>query len=180
MVGTIQEYSTHTPFRYCKGSISRYAEGMLGIDPRVARAAWTVLLLALLVSAAYAIRETLVVFMAALLFAYLLLPVVGFVERFTPKSVSPRVALAIVYLALVGALVALAITVGSRLVDEANSLATQLPGLLSNRSWISRIPLPAWLEPVRERIVQLLQSQFQTGGKAFLPYVRSGGGQLLS
>ena len=63
---------------------------MLGIDPRAARAAWTVFLIALLVATAYTIRVTLVVFMIALLFAYLLTPVVDLVQRFTPKAISPR------------------------------------------------------------------------------------------
>ena len=81
---------------------------MLGIDPRAARIAWTVFLLALLLATAYAVRETLAVFVIALLFAYLLAPLVGFVERITPRQISPRIALAIVYLALVGAIVALA------------------------------------------------------------------------
>ena len=153
---------------------------MLGIDTRAARAAWTVFLLALLIAAAYAIRETLAVFMSALLFAYLLNPLVGLVERFTPKQVSPRVALAIVYLVLVGAIVALAITLGSRIVEEANSLAEKLPGLMTNRSWIDRIPLPQWLEPVRARIVELLQTQFENGGRGLLPYIGRLGGQLVS
>jgi predicted PurR-regulated permease PerM len=153
---------------------------MLGIDPRAARAAWTVFLLALLIAAAYAIRETLVVFMAALLFAYMLMPLVGLVERFTPKQVSPRIALAIVYLLLVGAIVALSITLGSQLVEEANSLAERLPNLISNRSWIDRIPLPAVLEPVRARIVQTVQAQLESGGKGILPYVGRLGTQILS
>src|ERR1700730_6793840 len=127
---------------------------MLGIDPRAARAAWTVFLLGLLIAAAYAVRETLVVFMAALLFSYMLSPLVGLIERFTPRNVSPRIALAIVYLLLVGAIVALSITLGSQLVEEANTLAEKLPNLMSNRAWIDRIPLPAVLEPVRARIVQ--------------------------
>ena len=80
---------------------------MLGIDPRAARAAWTVFLIALVVATAYTIRVTLVVFMIALLFAYLLTPVVQLVQRFTPKRVSPRVALVIVYVALIGLIVAL-------------------------------------------------------------------------
>jgi predicted PurR-regulated permease PerM len=78
---------------------------MLGIEPRAARAAWTVFLVALTIAIAYAIRETLVVFMVALLFAYLLMPVVGFVKRFTPARVSINVALAIVYLVLIGVMV---------------------------------------------------------------------------
>ncbi len=153
---------------------------MLGIDPRSARAAWTVFLLALLVAAAYAIRETLVVFMIALLFAYMLIPLVDLVERFTPKQVSPRLALAIVYLVLVGVIVALAITLGSRIVEEANSLAEKLPSLMTNRSWIDRIPLPAWLEPVRARIVETLQAEFESGGRGLLPYIGRLGGQVVS
>jgi predicted PurR-regulated permease PerM len=139
-----------------------------------------VFLLALSIAAAYAIRETLVVFMAALLFAYMLMPLVGLVERFTPRQVSPRIALAIVYLLLVGAIVALSITLGSQLVEEANSLAERLPNLISNRSWIDRIPLPAVLEPVRARIVQTVQAQLESGGKGILPYVGRLGTQLLS
>jgi predicted PurR-regulated permease PerM len=153
---------------------------MLGIDPRAARAAWTVFLIALVVAAAYAVRVTLVVFMIALLFAYLLTPVVELVQRFTPKRISPRVALVIVYLALIGVIVALAVTVGSRIVDEANNLATRLPDLLKNRAWINQLPLPEWLEPVRARIAQMLQTELDNGGQDILPYVRSLGGQLLS
>src|ERR1700683_4064255 len=157
-----------------------YSDSMLGIDPRAARAAWTVFLIALVVATAYTIRVTLVVFMIALLFAYLLTPVVQLVERFTPKRISPRVALVLVYLALIGLMVALTVTVGSRIVDEANNLATRLPDLLKNLSWISQIPLPEWMEPIRARIVQLLQTELDNGGQDILPYVRSLGGQLIS
>jgi len=153
---------------------------MLGIDPRAARAAWTVFLLALLVATAYFIRETLVVFMIALLFAYLLMPLVGLVERFTPRQVSPGIALAIVFLLLIGALVGLALTLGSRLVDEANNLASRLPDLLQNRSWIDQIPLPSWLEPARAKITGTLQGELNSGGRQFLPYLRSAGGQILA
>lgn len=153
---------------------------MLGIDPRAARAAWTVFLLALLIAASYAIRETLAVFVIALLFGYLLMPLVGLVARFTPQRVSFTFALAIVYLLLIGALLGLALTLGARLVDEANSLAAQLPNLLNNRQAIEQLPLPAWLEPIRARIVQTLQDELNSGGKDILPYVKSIGGHLIS
>ena len=159
--------------------LSRYAEGMLGIDPRAVRVSWTVILMLLLVAAAYAIRETLAVFIIALLFAYLLMPLLGLVERFTPRQVSPRLALGIVYLLLVGVIVALASTLGSRLVDEANSLASQLPALVRNGGWM-QFPLPAWLEPVRDRITQTVQEELNTGGQQILPYIRSVGGHLVS
>src|SRR4029077_12777803 len=92
---------------------SRYAECMLGIDYRAARAAWTVFLVALLIATAYAIRATLVVLATALLFAYLLIPLVDLVQRYTPRQISPNIALALVYIAFIGALVALAVTIGS-------------------------------------------------------------------
>lgn len=153
---------------------------MLGIDPRAARAAWTVLLLALAVAAAYAIRSTIAVFMIAVFFAYMLMPLVDAVERYTPRQISGTLALAIVYLFLVGLIIALGFTLGARLADEANSLATRLPDLLKNREWIEKIPLPYWLEPARARMVQWLQEEIATGGKDILPYVKSFGGQLIT
>ena len=153
---------------------------MLGIDPKAARIAWTVFLLALLLAAAYAVRETIAVFVIALLFAYLLAPLVGFVERITPRQVSPRIALAIVYLTLVGTIVTLAFTLGSRLADEANALAMQLPALVKNPEWIQRIPLPAWLEPARASIIQKIQDELSSGGQEIVPYIKGLGGQLVS
>jgi predicted PurR-regulated permease PerM len=150
---------------------------MLGIDPRAARAAWTVFLVASIIAIAFAIRETLAVFMIALFFAYLLMPVVSFIVRFTPTRVSRNVALAIVYLVLIGILVAVGVTAGTKIAEQANALATRLPDLLKNRQWIDNLPVPAVLKP---RIEQLLQSQIDTGGKDILPYVKSVGGEILS
>jgi predicted PurR-regulated permease PerM len=153
---------------------------VLGIDPKAARIAWTVLLLALVVAMAYTVRETLAVFVIALLFAYLLMPLVGFVERVTPRQVSPRIALAIVYLALVGAIVGLGFTLGSRLADEANTLAMRLPDLVKNPQWMQKIPLPSWLEPARAAMIQKVEDELSTGGQQLLPYIRGLGGQLVS
>ena len=153
---------------------------MLGIDPRAARAAWTVFLLALLIATAYAIRETLAVFMIALLFGYLLSPLVGLVARFTPQRVSFTFSLAIVYLLLLGMILGLALTLGSRLVDEANSFAAQLPSLLKNGHALDQLPLPAWLEPMRQRIDQTLQEELNSGGTDILPYAKTLGGHLIS
>jgi predicted PurR-regulated permease PerM len=153
---------------------------LLGIDIRAARIAWTVFLLALLLATAYAVRETLAVFVIALLFAYLLAPLVGFVERITPRQVSPRIALAIVYLALVGAIVTLALTLGSRLADEANSLAMRLPALVRNPEWMQKVPLPSWLEPARAGMIQKVEDELSSGGEQILPYIKGLGGQLVS
>lgn len=153
---------------------------MLGIDYRAARAAWTVFLVALLIGTAYAIRATLVVLAVALLFAYLLMPSVDLVHRYTPRRISPTLALTLVYILFIGALVAFGIAIGSRIADEAGALADRLPDLVRNRSWIDQIPLPRWLEPARDQIVGAIQTELDTGGRDLLPYVKDLPKQLIS
>ena len=153
---------------------------MLAIDPRAARITWTVFLVALLIATAYAIRATVVVLAVALFFAYLLMPIVGFVEHHTPRRISPAIALALVYLALLGALVGLGFMIGAQIADEASMLGARLPDLVQNRQWIDTIPLPAWLEPARQRIVQSIQAEFADGGKNLVPYLKNAGMQILA
>ena len=153
---------------------------MLGIDARAARVTWTAFLVILLIATAYTIRATLAVLTVSLFFAYMLNPIVVMVERYTPQRVSPAISLALVYLALIGGLVGLAFTIGTRIADEANMLANRLPDLLQNRQWIDTIPLPIWLEPARQRIVQAIQGQFADGGKNLIPYIKNIGMQVLS
>lgn len=153
---------------------------VLGIDIRAARAAWTVFLLALLIATAYAIRVTLVVFMLALLFAYMLSPLVNFVQSRLPKRVSPAVALVIVYVIFIGVIVTLSIFLGSAIVDEATSLGNRLPGFFQNPEWMKKVPLPAWLDPWRERIIQGIRVQFSTGGKDLMPFLQQALGSVVS
>ena len=54
---------------------------MFGIDPKAARVTWTAAVTLILLAAVYAIRGTLVVFAIALLFAYLLFPLVERVAK---------------------------------------------------------------------------------------------------
>ena len=153
---------------------------MLGIDIRALRAVWTISLFAVVVATAYAIRETLLVFVVALFFAYILSPVVDFLNSRLPKRVARPLSLAIVYLALIGVLIAAGFSVGTRLVDEANSLAKRLPDLSQNFNGLFKLPLPAWLEPMRNRIVYAVQEPFRGGGQQWLSYVTSAGSKVLS
>jgi predicted PurR-regulated permease PerM len=103
---------------------------MLGLDSRIAKYTWTVVLVLLLLFLVYVIAETLFIFVVALLFAYLLWPLVSFLdERLPGRSKLPSVA--IVYLALLGVLVFAGIEVGSRVAVQANALAARIPELLS-------------------------------------------------
>ena len=101
-----------------------------GLDRRAASYTWTVAFILLLLGVVYLIRETLFIFALALLFAYLLRPLVNSLDRRLPgRSRAP--ALAIVYLTLVGLLVGVGIAVGSRVVVQAKTLAARAPELVS-------------------------------------------------
>jgi len=107
------------------------------------------------------------IFMIAVLFAYLLIrswmPWI-----ITRLGASRHTRAGHRYLMLVGFIVALALTVGSRIADEANSLAVRLPDLLKNREWIDKIRCSYWLEPARARMSGL-QKRLQRG-QDILPY----------
>jgi predicted PurR-regulated permease PerM len=100
---------------------------MLGIDRSAARAAWTVALVALLLYVTYLVRTTLFVFVLAVLFAYLLTPLVDLLNRFLPtRTRTPALALA--YVIFVGAAVFSGIQIGTRVFDQTRQLADHLPG----------------------------------------------------
>ena len=103
---------------------------MLGLDRKAARYAWTVILILLLVRLVYLVRETIFIFVVALLFAYLLWPLVSLLDRRLPGR-SRVLALTLVYLALVGILIVVGIAIGSKVVQQANALAAKLPELIA-------------------------------------------------
>jgi predicted PurR-regulated permease PerM len=85
----------------------------------------------------YAIRGTLFLFAVALLFAYLLSPLVDRIShRFSPKNRTP--ALALTYLFVIGVLAAIGIAIGSRVAGEAKQLVAQPPDV---RGFFRRLEL---------------------------------------
>src|SRR5216683_3058739 len=99
---------------------------MLGIDRQAARYTWTAAAILLLLAAVYLIRTTLFVFIVALLFAYLLSPLVNFLDRFLPASRTRTPALVVAYMIVIGALIFAGVELGSRIADQANTLMTRL------------------------------------------------------
>lgn len=150
---------------------------MLGVDPRAFRIIWTIFLFALLLGTVYAIRDTLLLFAISIFFAYMLAPLVDLAERMALKH--RGMALAIVYVVLVGALAALGVTLGSRIVDQASSLFSKLPDMVEHDR-LQSIPLPDWLEPLRQRIVIALQAEAATLQQSIVPLLQRAGGHILS
>ena len=133
---------------------------MLGVDPKAARAAWTVILVLLLCLVIYSIRQTLFIFVVALLFAYLLLPVVDFIDRVLPMRGSRTPALAIVYVLLVGGLILSGIEIGSKVTQQGKNLAQKISEYLKPEP-TQDLPLPQPLKPTGQRVLAILRSEVQ-------------------
>lgn len=152
---------------------------MLGLDGRTLRAVWTVFLFGLVVAIVYLARHTLVIFALAIFLAHLLAPLVDRVERLIPRRVSRNVALAIVYLALIGIVTAILIAIGAKIGEQASALAGKLPEALKGDP-ISRLPLPAWLEQWRPRLAEFVHAQTAGFDDNVLPLLNKIGPGILT
>jgi predicted PurR-regulated permease PerM len=150
---------------------------MLAIDKRALHVVWTVYLFVLFVYVVYQIRETLLVFAGAIFFAYMLSPIVGLIERFLPKR--RALALAIVYILLVGSLVGIGFALLPTLATEATSLATRLPSLVTSGK-VATLPLPAWLEPMRDQVMTALKKEAANLQNSVVPFIQEASSQILS
>src|SRR5258707_61256 len=152
---------------------------MLGTDQKVLRAAWTVLLFAVVVVAVYLAARTIMVFVLALLFAYLLTPMVDFVQARVPKNWPRTAVLGIVYILFVGALTGALVWLGSKIGEEASLLASRLPDRIQKEDPLAGIPFPRWLDPWRSQIVDFLREQISGLDKAVLPLLKTAGGHIV-
>ena len=150
---------------------------MLGIENRTFRMAWTVFVLFLLIAIVYEIRQTILVFAGAIFFSYILWPLVSFVQRFTTKR--RGLALAIVYVLLLGAMVGIGFAVIPAILAQATNLFTRLPSLITGAQ-ISKIPLPSFLDPVRQQIIDALHSQAASIGSKVIGAIQEIGSHVLS
>jgi len=120
---------------------------LLGTDPKAARYTWTAALVLLALGVVYLIREVLIVFVIALLIAYLLYPLMDLIDRHLPsKTRTP--ALAITFILTIGILAGFGVSVGSVVANQAANLAAQAPNFLDRiRQYpASGSPIVAWIE----------------------------------
>lgn len=100
-------------------------------DARTARVLITALLFALGLGFLYAIRETLIAFLFAIFFAYLMSPLVNNLEKILKGRGR---AIAIIYTLLLALVVVFFVIVGPRVTRDAARLGHALPGLLERLS----------------------------------------------
>jgi predicted PurR-regulated permease PerM len=95
---------------------------LLGLEPRAARYTWTAAILLLGFWLLFLIRETLFVFVIALMFAYLLYPLLDAIDRrLSWKTRTP--ALAVTFLLVLGLLIVFGVFIGRHVAAEAAQLA---------------------------------------------------------
>ncbi len=151
----------------------------MGIDRRALSVAWTLFLFALVVIVIYFAGRTIIVFAIAVLFAHLLSPIVNFIERRFPPRV-PRVwSLLIVYLALLGIIIAVAVPLTSRLAHEAAAFTAKLPNFVQEDP-LANIRLPRWLEPLRPEVNDFLHERVTELGQRIGPSLSAIGTQIIS
>jgi predicted PurR-regulated permease PerM len=115
-----------------RGKLPRGAP-MLGFDRRAARYTFTAAMVLLVLYLLYLTRQALFVFVLALLFAYLLSPLVNLLDRFLPGRRTRTPALTLAYLIFIGVTAFAVFEIGSTAVDQAGNLMKKLPDMLA--SW---------------------------------------------
>jgi predicted PurR-regulated permease PerM len=146
---------------------------MLGFDTRVAKAAWTVSLLALLFFVIYTIASTIMVVVFAIFFSYLVYPLIALLERRGPKKMPRTASIAIVFVVVILIVAVGGSLFGVQIQDQAVKLAGQLPQLLHSDNVSARIPLPHFMEPLRAKIVDFVQGQMESGSDKAMPLARN-------
>lgn len=105
---------------------------MLGVDRRAASYTFSAAVVLLALFLVYLVRSTLFVFILAIFFAYLLTPLVNLLDRVLPgRTRTPALALAyVIFLGIAGFAI---FEIGSTVVNQATTLAKELPHMLE--SW---------------------------------------------
>jgi predicted PurR-regulated permease PerM len=130
---------------------------MLGFERSAARYTWTAAIVLLFLWLVYLVRSTLFVFILALLFAYLLSPLVNLLDRALPRKGTRTLALALSYLIFVGIVVLVAVEIGTRVLSQAQTLAINFPDM------IQKLEQPSPLAPA---VVNSLKAQVIAGIRA--------------
>jgi predicted PurR-regulated permease PerM len=130
------------------------------LDKTTLRVAATLLLLAAVLVTLWLAAKPLLTFLFAILFAYLLEPIVARVQQWTHRS--RAVSVGIVYLGLLIVLVVVGLAVGPRTISEAQHLSQNAPALYEkvasgNIAWQVG-QQRGWSHETQERLQQLLAS----------------------
>jgi predicted PurR-regulated permease PerM len=151
---------------------------LLGIDNRAARYTWSASVVLLLLLVIYLIRGTLLVFVIALLLAYLLYPLMDLIDkRLTSRTRTP--ALALTFLLVIGLLTVFGIVVGSAVADQANNLAKTAPAFLERiREEPTSAPQPA--KSLKDQAAKAIEMQVRQHYNDIVSFIPRASMEVLS
>lgn len=151
---------------------------MFGLDTRTLRIVWTVFLFGLIAILLYMIGSTVVVFTLAIFLAHLLGPMAERVEKWIPDEwVSRNLSLAVVYLIMILAIAAALTPVFIQVSTQAVDLVGSLPSSLDEDP-LTKLKLPAWLEPLRDKLTGSLRQQLPDLEERLIPFVQDVGSNI--
>ena len=129
-------------------------KGVIGFDRRAASCTFTAVIILLTLYVVYLVRSTLFVFVLAILFAYLLSPLVNFLDRFLPGGTraTALVLASVIFIGTTGLFVS---QIGARVVEQAEALNKRLPNVLA--SW--QQPLPAVTPAINALLARPLRAE---------------------
>jgi predicted PurR-regulated permease PerM len=152
---------------------------MLGIERSAVRYTWTSAAALLALWLVYQLRSVLFVFALALLFAYLLSPLVNLLDRAIPRKGTRTMALALAYIILIAVVVVVGFQIGSRVSSQAQVLAGQVPSMLASveHPWEM---VPAAVNDVKAQAIATLRADWVQRSGDMLRALPAAGMQFLS
>lgn len=152
---------------------------MLGIDRSAARYTWTAAAVLLLIYLVYMIRSTLFVFALALLFAYLLSPLVNMLDRAIPRPGTRTLALTLAYIIFLSVVIFIGIHVATEVVAQAGNLSKKMPEMLTK--WEEPSPrLPSSINQLKAQAVYNLRGEWANRTDQIVKSLPAAGIKFLS
>src|ERR1035437_5209984 len=152
---------------------------MLGIERSAARYTWTAAVVLLFLWLVYLLRFTLFIFAVALLFAYLLSPLVDLLDRAIPRKGTRTLALALSYVIFIGAVVLIGIQISTRVVSQAETLASKLAETMVKLEYHSPLA-PEGVNAVKAQLVATLRTDWAQRSSDIMRELPSAGLKFLS
>src|SRR5437763_3111401 len=151
---------------------------MLGIDRKAAHYTWTAAAVLLLLWLVYMVRSTLFVFILAVLFAYLLSPLVNLLDRFLPtRTRTPALALA--YVIFIGVVVFVGIQVGTTVANQAKQFEKDLPAKIGQFEKPNP-KLPESINNLKAQLVNRIRAQLSNGSQELISTVAQAGLKFIT
>jgi predicted PurR-regulated permease PerM len=148
------------------------------MDKRAARYAWTVAVVVLALVFVFLLRRTLFIFAVALLFAYLLSPLVNLLDRaLHGRTRTPALALA--YVIFVGGVALFGSRVGSLVAKQASDFARQFPAMIAK--WEAPAPeATPEINSLKAQIVERIRQQIGQSSSGIITALTTAGLKVVT